>query len=92
MLQDEGQYAEVCGDDRLPPTSALGGGGGVMCPARAERFASIFATASFLVNGISLPSGLFLDRCGGRAVSGEATNANEVQSSSTGLRIKLCPF
>ena len=60
MLEEEGQYSSVCKDSFL-----------MMCPQRAERLSQIFATAAFLVNGISLPSGIFLDRFGGRAVSGE---------------------
>ncbi len=67
MLSDEGQYADACT-----------GGGSSACPERAEKFESIFATAAFLVNGISLPSGYFLDRFGGRAVSG-----NSVRQTAT---------
>mmetsp|Transcript_32750 Transcript_32750/g.73923 ORF Transcript_32750/g.73923 Transcript_32750/m.73923 type:complete len:506 (+) Transcript_32750:164-1681(+) len=59
MLADEGQYAELCADG--PP-----------CPEQQSKFAAIFATATFLVNGISLPSGLFLDHFGGRAMSAGA--------------------
>ena len=66
MLTDEGQYSETC-----EATGEKKGSSG-LCPEQAAKFAAIFATATFLVNGISLPSGLFLDRCGGRAMSGEA--------------------
>ena len=57
MLEEEGQYAEVC-------AGAEGG-----CADQAARFALIFAVATFLVNGISLPSGILLDRCGGGAMT-----------------------
>jgi MFS transporter, LAT3 family, solute carrier family 43, member 3 len=60
MLQEEGQFHENCAVHKHNRA----------CPEQAAKFATIFSTATFLVNGISLPSGLFLDRFGGRAVSG----------------------
>ena len=45
MLEEEGQYAVVCA------------GAEVGCADQAARFALIFAVATLLVNGISLPSG-----------------------------------
>jgi len=66
MLADEGQYSDECttGKEHWGPSG--------MCPEQAARFSSIFGTATFLVNAISLPSGLFLDKCGGRAMSAAA--------------------
>jgi hypothetical protein len=58
MLSDEGQYDELCGPNG--------------CAEQANKFAAIFAVATLLVNGISLPSGLYLDNCGGRVMSGES--------------------
>jgi hypothetical protein len=63
MLSDEGQYDELCGPDG--------------CAAQADKFAAIFATATLLVNGISLPSGLYLDHCGGRVMSGARSNKQQ---------------
>jgi len=60
MLSDEGQYDELCGPNG--------------CAEQANRFAAIFAVATLLVNGISLPSGLYLDNCGGRVMSGKFIN------------------
>jgi LAT3 family solute carrier family 43 protein 3 len=61
MLQGEGQFHEDCGSHSSK-----------VCPEQAAQFATIFSTATFLVNGISLPSGHFLDKFGGRAVSATA--------------------
>ena len=77
MLQREGQYAELCVGD---PAAAVaiaqkraGGpgapfGAGSLCAAQELALARIFSFATFLVNGISLPSGIFLDIAGPRAM------------------------
>lgn len=62
LLQDEGQYGYLCGPDDLKEASG-------MCPAQASKFASIFAQAAFLVNAVSLFSGMLLDWWGGRLMS-----------------------
>ena len=69
MLQDEGQYAFLCGPDDVLEASG-------MCPAQAARFSAIFACVAFLVNAISLVSGIFLDHFGGRAMATVAFVSN----------------
>jgi hypothetical protein len=59
-LKSEGQYDELCLD------------GASSCEAQELQFALIFSAGTFLVNGISLPSGIFLDYCGPRVMIGVA--------------------
>jgi hypothetical protein len=77
MLQREGQYAELCEGDPAAAAAIAqkraGGpgapfGAGSLCAAQEMALARIFSFATFLVNGISLPSGIFLDIAGPRAM------------------------
>ena len=76
MLKQEGQFAELCDfpKDASPQTIADG------CSEQTLKLSLMFTVASFLVNGISLPSGIFLDRWGVR----------EMERESGGERNGLC--
>ena len=72
MLKQEGQFAELCDfpKDASPQTIADG------CSEQTLKLSLMFTVASFLVNGISLPSGIFLDRWGGER-NGEGERRRE---------------
>ncbi|ETI48134.1 hypothetical protein F443_07764, partial [Phytophthora nicotianae P1569] len=55
LLQEEGQYHELCADPSEPT-----------CVAQENRLNLIFAVASVAMNAGALPVGLFLDRVGPR--------------------------
>ncbi|KAG6976764.1 hypothetical protein JG688_00001033 [Phytophthora aleatoria] len=55
LLQEEGQYHELCADPSEPT-----------CTAQENRLNLIFAVASVAMNAGALPVGMFLDRAGPR--------------------------
>lgn len=60
MLQDEGQYVEVCGRN----TTQIGNDSGFVCIKQENKLNLIFAVASVVLNAASLPVGMLADFAG----------------------------
>jgi len=65
MLQEEGQYSELCENNVRPShDGSVSDSGNEMCNARINQFQRIFEAATLMVSLLSLPAGSILDYAG----------------------------